>query len=364
VTVVEVELIVWAFPDANEEDPGLYINVNWDDDDGDGWDPNDTPPGGTYTGDWNDSHVPGGDNDLRMTSLLIQPGGVPGNVTLTFGSNVKLWATNSKLDANGVSSEVSSGTAFSTGDLPTGFLIEGYSGSSSFGDMELKAQYSEASCHDIVKITVFEVDLRGRFGYGNQALDDQIRHSSWEWPGSSDKNGKISWDDANGDGTKGDNDPNCKYFHNCMETEGTVKPSGVDDEVEFDFDRTMWRRIWKKKEGDEEWDFVKGYTLVWESDEIQGDEDLSPSGSNHIYQTDGPGFITKERQPTWDYRAHIMDFREWVEVYVNGSWRQCSDYYKWHSKCYIKPKDDDYYTRDSSGLQALGAGWITVPDSP
>ena len=40
--------------EEGEENPGLYINVNWSDDDGDGWEPNENPPGATYRGDKDD----------------------------------------------------------------------------------------------------------------------------------------------------------------------------------------------------------------------------------------------------------------------------------------------------------------------
>jgi hypothetical protein len=60
----------------------------------------------------------------------------------------------------------------------------------------------------------------------------------------------------------------------------------------------------------------------------------------------------------------IGDFRDWVVVKIDGTWWQCSDYYKWHHKMYGEPKDSDYLTRASTNLQELGSGWITVPNSP
>ncbi len=371
--VVQVNISVPPCLESQELNPGKYINVNWDDDDDDGWEPNDTPPDGYYTGDKDDPNIKGGDNgdnDLRSFSIsMINPVEIKFDfpdtkVELTFPGQVKVWETRTKLDANGVSSQVPSGTQFKVADLPNFLYLEGISGSSEFRDVNLVATYVPCNANDIVKVTVFEVDCNGLFGYGPQQNDDEIRHSSWTYPGSSDKNGKISWDDANADGVKGDNDPNCKHFHNCMELQGTVKPSGVIDEVEFDFYRETWYRAWKRKEGGN-WLFTKGgYTLAWTDDEIETDEDLTPSDNDHIYQTDGPGWTNKERGPTWDYLAQIADFRERVRVKIDGTWYWCSDFYKWHTKCYTKPKDEDYMTRDAVSLQKLGEGWITVPDSP
>jgi hypothetical protein len=118
VVAVQVDLAVSGLSEGDEEDPGLYINANWDDDDGDGWSPNNVPPGGTYTGDKSDSNIAGGDNDFKSLTLSISPSGLSGNVQLTFGSGINVWETNTKLDAGGGSSGVSSGSSFAVGDLP------------------------------------------------------------------------------------------------------------------------------------------------------------------------------------------------------------------------------------------------------
>jgi hypothetical protein len=41
--------------EGKEENPGLYLNVNWDDDDLDGWSQNETPPNAVYTPDKDDN---------------------------------------------------------------------------------------------------------------------------------------------------------------------------------------------------------------------------------------------------------------------------------------------------------------------
>jgi len=229
-TVVKVNVDAFL-GEKDELNPGLYIAANWDDDDGDGWQPNDNPPNGVYTGDKADYHVydaqkaPNGDDDFWVFFLSIAPSNLSGNVRLTYPSNVAVWETRTKKKESGTSSEVPSGSEYSVAQLPKTLYVEGVSGSSTFRDVELKATWLPKSFSDFVKVTVFEVDLTGKFGFGGQQLDNEVKHSYFE--GSSDNNGKISWDDGNGNGEYGDPDPNCKYFHNCMECQGTVSPSGV-----------------------------------------------------------------------------------------------------------------------------------------
>jgi hypothetical protein len=88
------------------------------------------------------------------------------------------------------------------------------------------------------------------------------------------------------------------------------------------------------------------------------------SATDHIYEIDGPGLRMKDQGEFYDHLASVGDFYEWVEVVIDGSSYQCSDYYKWHSQWYLKPKNATELTRDSSTLQKLGSGWITVPDTP
>lgn len=281
-------------------------------------------------------------------------------VSITFPSNVKVWQTGTKKTVLGESSELLSGGQFVVENLPKLLYLEGVSGSSTFKDIELKATWLPKNFSDVVKVTVFEVDLTGLFGFGSQQGDNDKKHSVFKT--SSDKNGKISWDDANADGTKGDMDSNCEYFHNCMECQGTVKPSGVTNEVQFDIKREKWRKIWEKQVGGQ-WQLVSNSTPWQTDDSTNSDEDLTPSGTNHIYSIDGPGAGYRMRS-VCDYFAYIGDFKEWVMVSIDSNWYQCSNYYKWHSKCYTEPKDVNYLTRDALSLQQLGSGWITVPSNP
>ncbi len=220
-------------------------------------------------------------------------------------------------------------------------------------------------CSDIVKITVFEVTLTGLFN-GAQQADCDVKMSDatlWEDLLSSDRKGKISWDDADGNGVVGDNDPNCEYFHDCMECQGTVKPHGVTTEVTFDFRRDACWKIWHRLEGGN-WGNPVQDRPPWQDDNTtEGDEDKTPSGEDHIYEIDGPGMIGRGRPP--DYTADIMNLREYVCVLVSGNWRQCSDFYKWHHQMYTMPKAGTVWrTRSDPALQKLGGGWINIPNNP
>ncbi len=362
-TVVKVNLDA-SLNEIDEVNPGKYVNVNWDDDDNDGWTPNDTPPNGVYTGDKDDSELENGDNDLRLFLISISPDDLPAyfpatKVYITFPNKVKVWETNTKKKSEFgqmVSSELPSGSEFKIENLPKECYLEGVSGSGAFRDVDLKATYVPCGANDTVKVTVFEVTLTGLFGFGNQQADCSVKHSTFD--GSSDKNGKISWDDANADGTKGDNDTNCEYFHNCMECQGTVKPSGVTTEAEFDFDRKCWARMWVSPDG-YDWDLDQDKTPWYPDDLREDDEDKTVSSNDHLYQTDGPGLPWNDRPP--NYVSHVADLKEWVMIKIDGSWYQCSNYYKWHSKVQTQPKGiTSYITREDMAYQRLGSGWIQV----
>lgn len=374
--VVKVDVDV-GLSETEEVNPGKYINVNWDDDDDDGWEPNDTPPGGVYTGDKDDPNIDGVDNDIRSFPVSISPGDIKTDfpdtkVELTFQGQVKVWETRTKLDANGVSSGVSSGTQFKVEDLTKTLYLEGVSGSSEFADVNLIATYLPCDANDIIKVTVFEVDCSGLFGYDDQQNDNDIEFHTLK--ASSDKVGKISWDDANGNGDvndPNDTDPNCEFFHNCMELQGTIKPSGVTTEVQFDITRKKWRRKWAGSLDGEEvtWSPFDPPPNSWEDDFTMPhpdlDKDLTPSDANHIYQSDPPGLNSKMRFPgVLDYFVQTMNFKQWIDVKIDGIWYQCSDYYKWHSQVYLRPKNETELTRHFWNRQKLNKGWITIPNEP
>jgi hypothetical protein len=350
--------------EAEEQDPGWFINVNWDDDDGDGWTNGGAPPDAAYTPDKDDVIVGPADDDLWRFDLDISDHSLPGGVRLTYPEAVKAYSDQVKENA------VPSGTIFPVANLPQTLYLEGLSGSGAFRDVELKAEYvgEGAADPDIVKVTVFEVGLTGFFGFGDQQEDNTARHSN-RIPGSSDKNGRISWDDANADGAKGDLDPQCEYFGNAMETQGTVtppKPVAEPYPVAFDFVREVWGRAWEKHIA-ENWILVRDLTGMWHDDEqgVNEDEDLTVSGGgqNHIYDIDEPGYSDKLRTD-FDYGAQILDFREIVNVNLYGVWFQTSDYFTWHSQLYLVPKNATELTRDSMDMQKLGPGWIAIPENP
>jgi hypothetical protein len=348
--------------------------VNWGDDDLDGWTPNDNPPSGTYKGDKDDDFISGsGDDDFRLFSLFsigVNPGWAPVGVVIEFENNIKVWETWTKKKwgegEEWISSQVPSGSQFNVSEgIPYPLLIEGQSGTQNFRDVSLTAtvKYGQDEiCSDTVKITVFEVTLAGLFA-GAQQADCDKKHSTFK--GSSDRNGKISWDDANGDGVVGDNDPNCEYFRNCMECQGTVKPSGVTTtQAEFTFERDVWGRVWGKLPGEGFWSLAE-VDIPWQDDgwPDDRDEDNTPSAENHIYHIDSPGCTCKD-QASFTHWSAIADWRECVWVNFGGEWYQCSNFYKWHSQIYVKPKNATELTRDAPALQNLGGGWINVPTNP
>lgn len=204
--------------------------------------------------------------------------------------------------------------------------------------------------------------MDGKFGFGPQEGDDQVKHRYFQ--GSSDNNGKISWDDGNGDGEYGDPDPNCEYFHNCMECQGTVTPSGVTTEVSFDFHREEQSKYWYIfGDKDDPWTLDYDRTDKWyEDDWREDDEDKSVSSADHIYQTDGPGFRDRDRLGG-DYLFFPANLREWVTVQIDETPCQCSDFCKWHSQVYLKPRSYFHLTRGKT-QQELGEGWMTMPSSP
>lgn len=365
--------------EKEEENPGLYTRVNWGDEDGDGWTQGGAPPNASYTPDKDDTFIFPCDGTLQELDLSILPNGLPGKVKVTFPTKVKLYTTLTKkklIDGQWVSAVVNSGdevNANTLAALPWRFL-EGQSGSASFQDVEVKIQYRLNNKDvkgetDRVKVTVFEViPLTGNFGFGPQSTENNKKHSMFN--ASNDKCGKISWDDANGDGTKNDNDPFCQYFCNCMECRGTVKPTGVVAEVEFHWLRDLYRKIWKKKVGGA-W-AIESDKTPWEPDDHANhtDEDNTPSTTagkkDYIFQLDAPRLLFKTTTASWDYLAYIGDFRDRVEVKIYGQWYQCSDFYKWHAQLYTMPKPNDApnMTRTALDEQKLGQGWITIPANP
>ncbi len=172
----------------------------------------------------------------------------------------------------------------------------------------------------------------------------------------------ISCDDANADWVLGDDDDNCKYFHNCMECQGTVEPSGVTTEVSFNFFRDVCSKLWHAF-GDNNWVVEMDKSIPWHNDDLRDDdEDTIVSSQDHIYQIDGPGLTIRD---TWDgeHWWYTGNFREYVAVEIDGTWYQCSDFYKWHAQYYLKQKLPGRLMRGITN-NLLGQGWISIPGIP
>ncbi len=359
--------------ETEEENPGWYVNVNWDDDDKDGWNPDDHSPGATYTADKDDSLVSGNgcteDDDLWKFTVEIVPSSIHGLIRLTFNeAKVKVYVNRSKQNPF-----ASDNTVNFTGQ-PITLYLEGRTGSATFRDVELKGVYVGATPNvggDYVKISVFEVTLTGVFG-GQQQDDCSVRHR--EFLDSNDRNGKISYEDADGDGTTGDGDTYCNKFRNPMEDQGTVSPKGVKDEVTFDFKRELRGKVWKVPPGGGDWTVLSDKTDKWYDDTGSDRIDNTPSSTDHIYQIDGPGWgmgLTSSGK----YVFIVHNFREWARVKLYGTWYHCSDFLRWHSQIYLKPRPSNpmYLRRAGASpegpgpewsYQKLGAGWQTIPAEP
>jgi len=370
--------------DPNEINPGKYINVNWNDDDKDGWDPNDEVYTASYTGDKDDTNIVGGDSDFRDFTISISPSNIPqGSVTLSYPSNVKVWETYTKIDPNtGLSSETDG--SYEPNQLPPKLYLEGISGSKEFRDVELKAAFSAGGStihEDVVKVTVFEVHLEGLYGFGPQQEDNEKHFDGTTaspplQPVSSNHAGRISWDDKNADGIKVDFDPNCQYFANCMECQGTVDPNGfvvdpnglvVDPDSsqnEFDFyiKQDAWARTIMLKGG--VWITTDPNKNKWKPDSSLGDrraQDCTPSDKNHVYAIDGPG-TDLIRSTSITHYVQTADFKQAAKIKIDGVWYQCSNFHKWHTRLSTTKQQNGLFTRTNMIYQKLGDGWITVPD--
>ena len=353
--------------ETDEENPGVYISANWNDDDGDGWSPtNQAPPSATYTPDKNDTAIPTGDTTFRSFTASVTPSALAGNVKLTFPANIKVWATDTKTNSAGSSGVVSGSSVI----LPATLYMEGVSGSSSFRDIDLTGEFMQSGTvatgvKDTIMLTVFEVGSLGFFSGTQQVDNATARHQFAQ--ASSDMNGIISWDDANGDGTKGDSDPNCVSFHNCMEWQGTVSPSGVTtNQVQFELRREIQDILWAKPPN-LDWITIQVRTNQWVNDDTFPQDEVNiPTAGNHLYKIDGPGVArqTRTENPPVDNMAAVGDLRNWAEVRIDGVLHQCSDFYKWHFQFYLEPKDATNLTRSAMSQQKLGSGWIPIPTSP
>ena len=148
VTVEEcVDLDFGGVPDNNETDPGGFLCLNDDDDNGNGV-PDKDEPGATA-----------GENDLIALTVSLDPS-LTGTVTLSAIAG----ATRIKLYENADRSNpvtLPKSWTVPTPDLPETLYVEGFSVSLAARDIELKVLFtgSGGPCEDIVKLTVVRLDF-------------------------------------------------------------------------------------------------------------------------------------------------------------------------------------------------------------
>jgi len=136
-----------------EENPGGFVAVNDNDDDGDD------------VADRLDTQVTGGDDDLVQVTLSVTPSGLPGSdqvrVTWTGQEKVDVFKTNSKW-SGGASSEIALGKTYAVSALPKQLNVEGDGASDALRDVEIKLEllHQGTVCHsDLIKVTVVEVTI-------------------------------------------------------------------------------------------------------------------------------------------------------------------------------------------------------------
>ncbi|MFN4226804.1 MAG: hypothetical protein ACK4F0_01505 [Candidatus Ratteibacteria bacterium] len=140
-TVFSVDVNLGGMNEATEEETGLYLPLNDDDDNSD-----------TIL-DYN-QHPVFGENDLVSVSISCVPSDLPGNLTLSWGSNVKLWNNMNK------ETEIKT-TTYQANQLPKTFYVEGYKTSNSIKDTEIKLTYQapdETTAEDKAKVTVIAIE--------------------------------------------------------------------------------------------------------------------------------------------------------------------------------------------------------------
>ncbi len=145
-------------PDDEETNPGGFVVLNHDDDDGDG------------ILDYEDSHIAGGDDDfgeLKLHELLPERlTELPGAIKLSFDpSKVRIWKDRSK------NAEVINNSTELDISMDHSLYIEGIAASTRLRDVEIKAKYTPGplglgftvkgtKAEDLVKVTVVSVDLK------------------------------------------------------------------------------------------------------------------------------------------------------------------------------------------------------------
>lgn len=141
VTVFKVDVNLGNMDEETEEETGLYIPFNDDDDN------SDTIPDYQH-------HPVEGEDDLRKVTFSCIPSDLPKTFTLSWGNNIKLWETTNK------ETEITQ-TIYTSDQLPKTYYVEGINPSSSVKDTEIKLTYTapnNTNAEDTAKITVFTLE--------------------------------------------------------------------------------------------------------------------------------------------------------------------------------------------------------------
>ncbi|MCM8806226.1 MAG: hypothetical protein NC825_05810 [Candidatus Omnitrophica bacterium] len=123
-----------------EDQTGLYLRLNDDDDDSD-------------TEIDNQDNKVIGEDDLVRLEISCEPGDLPGNFTLSWGNNIKLWERTEK------ETEITQ-SQYTSEQLPETCYVEGYNVSSTIKDTEIKLSYQapdDTQAEDKAKITVWNI---------------------------------------------------------------------------------------------------------------------------------------------------------------------------------------------------------------
>ncbi|MCX7705154.1 MAG: hypothetical protein N2115_02705 [bacterium] len=143
ITVFDIDIILAGMDEETEQETGLYIPLNNDDD-------SDTVI------DREDGIIEGGDDDVKDLIIFCEPVDLLGFLTLSWGSNIRLWESTSK------QTQIT-GTDYSpAGSPPITIYVEGYNVSNSIRDTSITLSYTtpdETYHEDTAKITVYRVEL-------------------------------------------------------------------------------------------------------------------------------------------------------------------------------------------------------------
>jgi len=140
--VYDIDVNLAGLDENTEEETGLYLAWNDDDDNSD------------TTLDYQE-HPVSGENDVSNTvTISASPSDLPNPLTFSWDGKVKLWENSNK------DTQITQ-TQYAASQLPKTYQVEGYSPSSSLKDTEIKLTYTapdNSVGEDKAKVTVFTLD--------------------------------------------------------------------------------------------------------------------------------------------------------------------------------------------------------------